>query len=60
MSRKYHYYRYMQTDDNKIGLTACSDNGTGIDAWNSRYTLRKAAKKPVSRLHAHATNRSWQ
>ena len=44
MSTKYHYYSYLQTDDNEITRTACSDNDTGIDAWNSRYALRKAAK----------------
>ena len=31
MSMKYHFYSYVQTDDNKINLTACSDNDTGID-----------------------------
>ena len=36
MSTKYHYYSYLQTDDNEINLTACSNNKTGIDAWNSR------------------------
>ena len=60
MSTKYHYYSYLQTDDNEINLTACSDNDTGIDKWNSRYSLRKTAKRRVSRLHASATNRSWR
>ena len=44
MSTKYNCYSYLQTDDNEIHLTACSDNDTGIDAWNPRYALRKAAK----------------
>ena len=60
MSTKYHYYSYLQTEDKEINLTACSDNDTGIDAWNSRYALRKAAKGRVSRLHAYARNRSWR
>ena len=60
MSTKYHYYSYLQTDEDEIKLTACSDNDSGIDAWNSRYALRKAAKRRVSRLHAYATNRSWR
>ena len=32
MSTKYHYYSYLQTDDNEINLTACSDNDTGMNA----------------------------
>ena len=60
MSTKYHYYSYLQTDDNEINLTACSDNDTGIDTWNSRDALRKAAEGRVRCLHACATNRSWR
>ena len=60
MSTKYHYHSYLQTDDNKMSLTACSDNDTGIEAWNSRYALRKAAKARISRPRAYATNRSWR
>ena len=60
MSTKHHYYSYVQTDDNEINLTACSNNETGIDAWNSRYALQKAANGLVSRLHAYAMNRSWR
>ena len=59
MNTKYHYYSYLQTDDNEINLTACSDNDTATDAWNSRYALGKAAKGRVRRLRAYATNRSW-
>ena len=60
MSTKYHYYSYLQTDDKEINLTACSDSDTGINAWNSRYALRKAAEESVRRLHAYSTNRSWR
>ena len=47
MSTKYLYYSYLQTDVKKINLTAYSDNDTGINAWNSRYALRKAAEERV-------------
>ena len=60
MSTKYHYYSYLQTADNEINLTACSNNDTWIHAWNSRYALCEGAKGRVSRLHAYATNRSWR
>ena len=60
MSTKYHSYSYLQTDDNEINLTACSDNVTGIEAWNSRYALHKAAEGRIRCLHAYATNRSWR
>ena len=60
MSTRYPYFSYLHTGDNEINLTACSDNDTGIDAWNSRYALRKAAKRRVSCLHAYTTNRSWR
>ena len=60
MSTKSHYYSQLQTDDKEINLTACSDNDTGINAWNSRYSLRKAAQGRVRRLNAYATNRSWR
>ena len=60
MSTKYLYYSYLQTDYKKINLTAYSDKDIGINVWNSRYALRKAAKGRVRRLHAYATNRSWR
>ena len=60
MSTKYLYHSYLQTDVKKINLTAYSDNNTGINAWSSRYALRKAAEGRVRRLHAYATNRSWR
>ena len=56
MSTKYLYYSYLQTEYKKINLTAYSDKD--INAWNSRYALRKAAEGRVRRLHAYATNRS--
>ena len=60
MSTKYLYYSYLQTDVKKINLIAYSDNDTGINAWNSKYALRKAAEGRVRRLHSYATSRSWQ
>ena len=60
MSAKYLYYSYLQTEYKKINLTAYSDKDIGINAWNSRYALRKAAEGRVRRLHAYATNRSWR
>ena len=60
MSTKYLYYSYLQTDDKEINLTAYSDNDTRINAWNSRYALRKAAEGRVRRLHSYATNRLWR
>ena len=52
MSTKYLYYSYLQIDDKKINLTAYSDNDIGINTWDSRYALRKAAEGCVRRLHA--------
>ena len=65
MSTKYHYCSYLQTDDNEINLTAYSENDIGIDAWNSTYGLRKAAKDvsvastPTQRTdHGHEERRA--
>ena len=52
MSTKYLYYSYLQTEYKKINLTAYSDKDIGINAWNSRYGLRKAAEGRVRRLRA--------
>ena len=61
MSTKYLYYSYLQTEYKKINLTAYSDDkDIGINAWNSRYALRKAAEGCVRRLHAYATNIKWR